>query len=86
MPPRKVTNLLTFLLALVLLFVLAGCSVSPQSLSAGASAVGAPVPEALADVVEPMSAYVAPRPAGIVPTPTPIPETKLTLHLSLIHI
>ena len=86
MPYSKVTTRLTFLLAFVLLFVLAGCSVSPQNLGTGASAVAAPVPEALADIVEPVSAYVAPRPAGIVPTPTPAPETKLTATISTQNI
>ena len=86
MPYSKVTTRVTFLLAFVLLFVLAGCSVSPQSLGTGASAAAAPVPEALADIVEPVSAYVAPRPAGIVPTPTPAPETKLTATISTQNI
>ena len=84
--PHSKAAYLPLLLALVLLFVLAGCSVAPQTLGAGASAVAAPVPEALADIVEPVSAYVAPRPVGIVPTPTPTPETKLTATISTQNI
>lgn len=86
-PQRRIScNVLYPALALMLLFVLAGCSVSPQSLSAGAAAVAAPVPEALADVVEPVSAYVAPRPIGVVPTPTPTPETTTTATINTQNI
>jgi hypothetical protein len=80
---------LPILLMFLLLTLLAGCSVSPQSLAAGAagaSAAAAPVPEALVDVVEPVSAYVAPRPVGLVPTPTPTPETKLTATINTQNI
>ena len=70
----------------ILLLVLAGCSVSPQSLGASAGALAAPVPEALADVIEPVSAYQQPRLLAIVPTPTPAPETKLTATISTQNI
>jgi hypothetical protein len=85
---RKAATL-PILLMFLLLTVLAGCSVSPQSLAAGAAGAGAaaaPVPEALVDVVEPVSAYVAPRPVGLVPTPTPTPETKLTATINTQNI
>lgn len=83
---RRVVRPATLLLAFALLFVLAGCSVSPQSLSSGASAVAAPVPEALADVIEPVSAYALPKPAGLVPTPTPSPAITLTATISTQNI